>query len=104
MALNVLEQHAPAGARLVGYAGVGLAYTRWQAAGDAAATGVTLARLRRALAELGGYVVVEHAPAALRPTLDLWGQAPATLGLMRALKAQWDPQAVLNRGRYVGGI
>jgi len=45
-----------------------------------------------------------QAPPALRSQLDLWGTPPATLALMRAIKAQWDPRGVLNPGRYVGGL
>jgi glycolate oxidase FAD binding subunit len=37
-------------------------------------------------------------------TVDAWGAAPSTIGTMRALKAQFDPQAVLAPGRFVGGI
>ena len=48
--------------------------------------------------------MIERAPPDLRPQLDIWGDAPATLPLMRSLKAQWDPRHVLNRGRYIGGI
>jgi glycolate oxidase FAD binding subunit len=80
-------------------------YARWYLA-DARAdrVGAALAALRAALTALGGYAVVEAAPPDLRVQLDLWGPPPATLSLMRGLKAQWDPQAILNRGRYVGGI
>jgi len=105
--LEALERHAPptATTQLVGYAGVGVAYARWYLA-DASAVrvGAALAALRAALAQLGGYAAVEVAPQDLRAQLDLWGAPPATLALMRGLKAQWDPQAILNRGRYVGGI
>jgi glycolate oxidase FAD binding subunit len=91
---------------MIGYAGVGLAHARWRLPEGADVTAVAraLAALRAALAAVGGYAVVEDAPDALRPTIDLWGTHPPTLPLMRALKAQWDPQGVLNPGRYVGGL
>lgn len=107
-ALDALGSSAPAGAapRMIGYGGVGLAYARWRLAertpaGEiAAAIGAARARL----AGGGGYAVIEHAPGALRGLLDLWGPPPPTLAIMRALKAQWDPHSVLNRGRYAGGL
>jgi len=105
--LEALERHAPHAApiELAGYAGVGVAYARWYLA-DASAdrVGAALVALRSALTPLGGYAVVEAAPRELRMQLDLWGALPPTLALMRGLKAQWDPQAILNRGRYAGGI
>jgi glycolate oxidase FAD binding subunit len=104
--LDALEQRAPSepDARFVGYAGVGLAYARWQlpAQPDPAAIVRAVAELRSALGAMGGYAVVEDPGSNLRAALDLWGPPPATLALMRALKAQWDPRGVLNRGRYLG--
>jgi glycolate oxidase FAD binding subunit len=101
--LDRLRQYAPPEPplTLLGYAGVGLAYARWPVDPEADRR---LAALRTALAGLGGYVVVEEAPGDLRSSLDLWGPAPPTLAIMRALKAQWDPHGILNPGRYVGGI
>jgi glycolate oxidase FAD binding subunit len=102
-----LEQQADARgwtASLALYAGAGLAYARWGAGQDGAALRDALAAVRASLAPIGGYVVVEDAPAALRPGLDIWGPPPPTLPLMRALKAQWDPQGVLNPGRYAVGL
>jgi glycolate oxidase FAD binding subunit len=101
--LDALERSAPLGrSAAVGFAGVGLAYDRWSAAdGTVPALGAALAELRGGIAILGGYAVVEYAPAELRPRLDPWGPPPPTLPLMRALKAQWDPRGVLNRGRYI---
>jgi glycolate oxidase FAD binding subunit len=105
-ALAALEQHAPGGAEIVGYAGVGLAHARWPLAEgiDMAAIMRQLAALRAALAIEEGYAVVEDAPDRLRSALDLWGAPPPTLPLMRALKAQWDPQGILNPGRYISGL
>jgi glycolate oxidase FAD binding subunit len=63
-----------------------------------------LTRLREALGALDGTCMLEHAPAALKPRLEAWGEVGPALPLMRALKAELDPGRVLNPGRYVGGI
>jgi glycolate oxidase FAD binding subunit len=100
--LTALERGAPGEeAWAVGYGGVGLAQAGWPIMGDTASA---LARLRAGLAALEGYAVVEAVPADVRSHLDIWGAPPTTLPLMRALKNQWDPYRILNRGRYVGGI
>lgn len=52
-------------------------------------------------AELGSAMVLAAGPAAV---VDAWGDVPATLATMRALKAQFDPRGVLAPGRFVGGI
>src|SRR5690606_32558609 len=101
-----LERHAPGAHQAAAFPGVGLAYARWLFIDDLLPTAIarSLAALRAELAELGGYAVVEGASEALRAALDLWGPPPATLPIMRALKAQWDPANILNPGRYVAGI
>jgi glycolate oxidase FAD binding subunit len=47
--------------------------------------------------------VVLHAPAAVRAAVDLWGPVPS-LGLMRAVKDQFDPEHRMAPGRFAGGI
>jgi glycolate oxidase FAD binding subunit len=68
--------------------------------------GVALvARLREVVAGVGGTVVVERAPAALRAAVDPWGPVPQpALDLMRAIKRAFDPEGILNSGRFVGGL
>jgi len=39
-----------------------------------------------------------------RPYLRVWGEAPAAIERMRALKLRFDPNRTLNPGRFVGGI
>jgi glycolate oxidase FAD binding subunit len=57
-------------------------------------------QLRAALPEL----TVLAGDARLRAEVDAWGAVPATLDTHRAIKARFDPGAVLAPGRYVGGI
>jgi len=47
--------------------------------------------------------VVLHAPAEVCAAVDLWGPVPS-LGLMRAVKAQFDPEHRMAPGRFAGGI
>lgn len=61
-------------------------------------------RVRERLAAVGGTCLVEHAPAAAKDGLDVWGDPGAALALMRGLKAELDPRGILNPGRFVGGI
>jgi glycolate oxidase FAD binding subunit len=67
------------------------------ATGDAAGAG----GLSRGLAR--GSVVVLTAPADVRQRVDLWGPVPS-LGLMRAVKHQFDPGNLMAPGRGPGGI
>lgn len=90
--LRVVER---AGGAMVGRAALGLSYLT--VAPEA------VAELRRALAPAGTTLL--DAPAALRSESDPWGEpAEASLRLMRAVKARFDPRATCNPGLFVGGI
>ena len=58
----------------------------------------------RAIERVGGTAVVTHAPLPIKETLDVWGQATSTIDTMRNLKRQYDPDRLLNPGRFMGGI
>jgi glycolate oxidase FAD binding subunit len=62
--------------------------------GHAKLKGADLASLRREL----DFVLLTPS------SLDAWGTPGDALALMRAVKQQFDPGQILNRGRYVGGI
>jgi glycolate oxidase FAD binding subunit len=47
--------------------------------------------------------VVLCAPSAVREVVDLWGPVPS-LGLMRSVKDQFDPEHRMAPGRFAGGI
>ena len=64
-----------------------------------------LGPLRAALADEGGALVVERAPAAAKAEVDVWGPvAPEALAIMERLKREFDPEGVLSPGRFVGGL
>ena len=62
-----------------------------------------LRQLRLHARDWQGSCVVEYAPTALRPHLDMWGDL-AGAQLLRLYKERFDPQALLNPGRYVAGL
>ncbi|MCU1242273.1 MAG: hypothetical protein JWO71_2999 [Candidatus Acidoferrum typicum] len=59
--------------------------------------------LREWLGIRGGSLVVVRRPAGMAE-LDAWGDSGDALGLMQAVKRQFDQQGTLNPGRFVGGI
>jgi glycolate oxidase FAD binding subunit len=60
--------------------------------------------LRRSAQSRGGSLVILGAPDEIIDQLDVWGEAGATKSLMRALKMKFDPDGLLNPGRFVAGI
>ena len=59
--------------------------------------------LRKQAEELGGTLFVERASSAIKQTVDAFGAVGAAAGLMSAVKAKFDPESVLNPGRFVTG-
>lgn len=51
-----------------------------------------------------GVFVVEHAPAALKKRVGVWGSTRGNRHLMEMLKIKFDPKGTLNPGRFVDGI
>lgn len=63
-----------------------------------------LDRLRERVDPSGGSVVVLQGPAPLKGNIDVWGPDRRTQPLMREIKRKFDPNRILNPGRFVGGI
>ena len=85
------------GSALVGTAWVGVE------APDAPSFARFVEAARAATMQLEGTLTVVSAPPQWRDAVDVWGPVPG-LELMRAVKAQFDPDAILAPGRFVGGI
>lgn len=75
------------------------------ASADPAAVRALVERLRERVAPDGGGVTIRRAPREVRAAVDPWGPIePAAFALMRAIKDEFDPERVLNPGRFVGGL
>jgi glycolate oxidase FAD binding subunit len=61
-------------------------------------------RLRSDADTVGGTLVIEDAPPELKLRVDAWGDAGPAFELMRAVKHEFDPDRILNPGRFVNGI
>jgi glycolate oxidase FAD binding subunit len=51
-----------------------------------------------------GHAVLFAAPAELKQGLEVWGSSPLAMSLMREIKRQFDPNELLNPGRFVGNL
>jgi glycolate oxidase FAD binding subunit len=49
-------------------------------------------------------VVVLRSPLPLKGNIDVSGPDRGTVPLMREIKRNFDPNRILNPGRFVGGI
>ena len=64
----------------------------------------TIGRCREIASAAAGYAIVERCAPAAKAGLDVWGPSGEALELMKRVKGRFDPEHILNRGRYVGGI
>jgi glycolate oxidase FAD binding subunit len=87
--------------RYAAHAGSG---TVWALFKGEAASLQTYARLAAAARDANGHAIIAAAPPALKTDTDVWGEPPPTLALMREIKRQFDPQAILNPGRFIARI
>jgi glycolate oxidase FAD binding subunit len=85
------------------HAGIGVARVELEGAEREPAASL-VAALRDETRRGGGYLVVERAPAAWKPALDVWGPPPAGFDLMKGIKAAFDPRRLLAPGRFVGNL
>jgi glycolate oxidase FAD binding subunit len=92
-----------------GRAGSGVLHATWNVPeagfeGRGVAERLGLGELRELARSLGGSLVLEDCPRALKDELDVWGDVGPSLVLMKRLKAALDPRGTMNPGRFVGGI
>lgn len=95
-----------AGAGVIAHTATGLLLARFPLPDRADETCVDAAwrAARRAAAAGAGDFVLESAPIWAREARDVFGNASESLPLLRALKQRFDPDGVLNPGRFVAGL
>ncbi len=112
-ATETVHQVEEAGDRLAActsifcHAGSHVIYARykWKPAGPPAETlRDELNTIRKACTRHGGHMVVEKVRPEVKAGFDVWGYDAPALKIMRRIKQEFDPGAVLNPGRFVGGI
>ena len=53
---------------------------------------------------IGGKSLVEHCPPEIKTKFDVWGDIGNSIITMKRIKKHYDPERILNPGRFVGGI
>jgi glycolate oxidase FAD binding subunit len=89
------------------HAGVGLVTGAVRAEGerhDPAVLAAVLAEWRAAARAGGGHASTRWAPLAVKAVLPVWDDAGPAARIMQRIKAELDPQNLLNPGRFVAGI
>jgi len=92
--LEQLVETLPPGAEWWASPGVGVANWSFTDADD-------VATVRSSAEAAGGSLVLLAAPDELKRRVGAWGTPPATLEVMRRLKDAFDPQHLMNPGRFV---
>jgi glycolate oxidase FAD binding subunit len=88
-------------ALVVASAGTGIVRVGLDGEGDYLAA---IRRLRAEVAERYGWVQVERCPLPLKSELDLLGEPGDSHPIMRRLKEQLDPGAIMSPGRFLGRL
>jgi len=89
------------GATLLADIAIGSVWTAWDAGKHAAGHFTRLTELAR---QNRGHAVMFAAPPDWKTGVEVWGPSPLTFTLMRDIKQRFDPQEILNPGRFVGGL
>jgi len=93
-ALQEILDALPEQARWWASPGVGIAHWPFDSLDD-------VVRVRHAAEKAHGSLVLMHAPAEVSKQIGAWGTPPETIGVMRRLKKAFDPDGILNPGRFV---
>lgn len=94
-------------ASVITHPGYGTVTVHWFSQEDTRSTEAAsnaIARVREAVHEAGGRLIVDRCPVDLKRDLDVWDDVGDSLETMRRMKQQYDPDGVLSPGRSAGGL
>jgi glycolate oxidase FAD binding subunit len=86
------------------HAGVGVVTGALLAGGETATVSAVLGDWRAIAHAGGGHANLMRAPLAVKAQVPMWDDPGAAARIMQRIKAQLDPNNVLNPGRFVAGI
>ena len=69
---------------------------------EAGAAPERLAEAQSVLMALADATTILAAPPGLKRGIDVWGRLPEGFEVMRALRAEFDPERTINPGRFAG--
>ncbi len=86
--------------------GFGTVEASWFGPDDTPADTLTaiIAKLRKRASQLGATAVVQRCPPDAKARIDVWGEDHPGIEVMRRMKNLYDPNGIMNPGRFVGRI
>jgi glycolate oxidase FAD binding subunit len=102
-----LSRRHAVNATVVAHAGSGIVWACFLLGPNAPpdeALAEALVGLRREAEVVDGSLILQDAPASLKAHVDAWGKPGDGFGVMRRLKAEFDPRGLCNPGRFLGGL
>jgi len=69
--------------------------------GKAESVKPAIENLRNFLSSIGGTLILQEAPLEIKQGFDVWGDIGSGLGIMKRIKSNYDPDNILNPGRFV---
>ena len=63
-----------------------------------------ISKMRQGARPYTRHVVVERCPNEVKSKIDVWGDSPEGVDIMRRVKQELDPDGILNPGRFAGRI
>ncbi|HEY1233184.1 MAG TPA: FAD-binding oxidoreductase [Candidatus Binatia bacterium] len=81
-----------------------IAGTAWVTAAPSLTASQRFLELASMARDRRGHAIIFSAPIELKRGVEVWGEAPATVSLMRGIKHQFDPKGLLNPGRFLGAL
>jgi glycolate oxidase FAD binding subunit len=85
---------------LSGQGGTGVIITAFE--GKISSTVEAIKSLRALVYSLKGALVIKEAPPSVKSQVDVWGEIGTSLRVMERMKSLFDPDCILNPGRFIG--
>jgi glycolate oxidase FAD binding subunit len=85
---------------LSGQGGTGVIITAFE--GKISSTVEAIKSLRALVYSLKGALVIKEAAPSVKSQVDVWGEIGTSLRVMERMKSLFDPDCILNPGRFIG--